>query len=336
MPCAGLNKRFPPGPPKYLRVLNDMRPMFAWALDSVRPVMDRLCVAIRREHKDEWNAAVEIRKLQPKAEFLILDHDTPGPAATVAEMIECLGIRGSFLVKDCDCGFTVDQWPLGSAVYVAWRETAVGDRGGKSWVEVRNGYVVSIAEKQRPLDWYCHGGYQFADAADYLYAYKRLGGLPELFVSHVIAKMLEVGIPFAACEVQQPHDWGTWEKYVTWRQQRKSYFLDLDGCVTACGTPFAKDGWPTTKVLPGVADKIRELLAAGSTIYLVTARPEEAASYTEAALEMAGVEWHRIFYGIAGGPRVIVNDFADSNPYPACEAINTERNSGDWTRKVQI
>ena len=51
---------------------------------------------------------------------------------------------------------------------------------------------------------------------------------------------------------------------------------------------------------------------------------------------MAGVEWHRIFYGIAGGPRVIVNDFADSNPYPACVAINTERNSGDWIKKVHV
>ena len=343
MPCGGLCKRFPPGPPKYLRVMNDMRPMFSWALDSVRrfPGGIQPYFAILREHEEQWHVADVIRQFEPAAAILVLDHPTRGPACTVDEMIRQFAIRGSFLVKDCDCAFTVvdtctavDVWPKESAIYVAWRETAEGDRASKSWVEIRNGYVADIAEKQRPLDWYCHGGYQFDDAADFLYAYRHVNGASEVFLSHVISKMLGVGVPFKAVEVCDPHDWGTWAKYVSWRQKRKSYFIDLDGVVTNCGTPFGQDGWPTTDVLPDVADKIKSLREAGSAIYFVTARPESAADYTEKSLAAAGIAWDRIFYGIQGGPRVIVNDYADSNPYPACEAVNTWRNSGDWVKKV--
>jgi len=340
MPCAGLNSRFPAGPPKYLRTMNDMRPMFSWALDSMRTFPDGIApfFAIRKEHDEQWDAAAVIRQFEPTAQVLVLDRDTRGPACTVEAMLRHFGVHGGFVVKDCDCAFRLPQgatWPTDSAVYVAWRETATGDRGSKSWIEERNGEVRSIVEKQRPRDWYCHGGYQFGDVADYLHTFQRIEQEGEIFVSHVISKMLDAGFRFMAKMVCEAHDWGIWDNYVSFRQKRKAYFIDLDGCVTTCGTPYGPGGWATTTVLPGVAEKIAKLRKAGSSIYFLTGRLASEAEHTEATLSRAGVRWDRIIYGIQGGTRVLVNDYADSNPYPACEAINTFRDSADWLSKVQ-
>lgn len=337
MPCAGFAKRFPSDVPKYLRSMPDMRPMFAWALDSFKNHPEPIYpyFAIRKEHNETFDAVRLIHEAIPSAKVMVLDHDTNGPAVTVYEMIKHFGVRGAFAVKDCDCAFTTQEWHCNEcAVFLGWRETAVGDRSSKSWAETRGGFVTSIVEKERPLDWYCHGCYQFADAADFIYTFDRMQRPSEVFCSHVIRHMLEVGHHFRAIECSQLHDWGTWEKYVSWRQERKVLFIDIDGCVSTCGSPFITNPWSDTTILPSVADKLSQLNAAGCALYLITSRPESERAKTEEMLMNAGISWTRIIYGVSNGPRVLVNDYADSNPYPAASAINTERNSGSWIKQI--
>jgi hypothetical protein len=205
------------------------------------------------------------------------------------------------------------------------RESAIGDRGSKSWVEIKNGFVASIYEKSRPLDWYCHGGYQFDSAADFVYEFDNLKQEKEIFCSNIINKMLEKGARFHAVKCTDLHDWGTWEKYVFWRRQRKAYFIDIDGTITNAGSPFGKGSWREVRVLDGVKEKIQSLKQAGCAIYFTTSRPESEASITEEILKNEGIIWDRIIYGIQNGPRVIINDYSDSNPYPSAEAINTQK-----------
>lgn len=337
MPCAGLYKRFPDDVPKYLRVLSDMRPMFSWALDSVRnyPGGVKLYFAIRKENDDIWDAASVIKQFENNAEVMILDHQTNGPACTVYEMIKHFRIDGRFIIKDCDCYFNSNGvWPINSAVYLGWRESAVGDRGNKSWVEVKDGFVASICEKEKPLDWYCHGGYQFESAIEFINVFDRINDTKEIFCSNIIDKMLKMGVKFQAISCQDLYDWGTWEKYVSWRQKRKSYFIDIDGTITNAGGPFGKNNWKNVKVISGVKEKIQSLKNDGCAIYIVTSRPELESESTEEILKNGGIVWDKIIYGIQNGPRIMINDYANSNPYPSVEAVNTERNSGSWIEMI--
>jgi hypothetical protein len=327
--------------PKYLRPLSDMRPMLSWALDSVREATDKnhIFMAIRKENEDVWGASSILKQVEPDIQLLILPRETNGPADTVVCMLEEFSVSGSFIVKDCDCSMKpISFADGGNAVFLGWRETAIGDRGSKSWVEVEgdNGLglmkVTAITEKQRPTDWYVCGAYQFADADKFLGYFNGadINRSKEVFCSSVIQKMMAAGDGFSGVPCHNLHDWGTWDKYVTWRQQRKVYFLDIDGCTTQAGMPYGAGSWRDVHVLDGVKEKTAKMIADGCSIILVTSRPGTEAGVTEAVLKEDGVQWTRIVYGIPNGPRVLVNDYAASNPYPACSAINTKRNSGSW------
>ena len=56
---------------------------------------------------------------------------------------------------------------------------------------------------------------------------------------------------------------------------------------------------------------------------------------TLSELNEKGILYDELVMGLPHCKRVIINDFANSNPYPSCEAINISRNSdnlGDLLR----
>jgi hypothetical protein len=48
---------------------------------------------------------------------------------------------------------------------------------------------------------------------------------------------------------------------------------------------------------------------------------------TISELEKKNISYDELIMGLPHCKRVIINDFAKSNPYPSCEAINLPRNS---------
>jgi hypothetical protein len=62
-------------------------------------------------------------------------------------------------------------------------------------------------------------------------------------------------------------------------------------------------------------------------IVLTTSRPEQYRQITVDELKSKGIWYHNIIMGLPHSQRVLVNDFADSNPFPSCVAINIPRNS---------
>ena len=164
MPCAGLYRRFPQDEmPKYIRPLNDIRPMISWALDGLRELTDkRICFAVRKADEDKWGVS-EIIKGYEFAQVMVLDNPTNGPAHTIYEMLKYFNIEETFLVHDCDCSWSPKS-PVSDKenfIAVAWRETAIGDRGSKSWIYTHSGIVTGVEEKKTITDWYCCGGFVY-------------------------------------------------------------------------------------------------------------------------------------------------------------------------------
>ena len=338
MPCAGLYSRFPKdGMPKYIRPMNDMRPMFMWALDSIRdPILNnKIYFAIRETDEKNWEVSKIIKQFEPNAEILILDHTTNGPAHTIKLMLEHFKIEENFIIKDCDCNFTpYKNLTDCNAVYIAWRETALGDRGSKSWVTLKEDQTIeSIEEKKMPKDWYIHGAYQFQSTKEFIEVFNRLSkdNECELFCSHIINDMLKRNIIFRTIRCINPGDFGTWDKYINYRRSKNVYFFDFDGVITIAGAPYGnKNLWSTVKAMDGVSEKIQSLKQQGHAIYIITSRTESTKDVTIKTLEDNNIPWDKIMFNVPNGKRIMINDYAASNPYPSVEAINTLRNSADW------
>jgi len=64
-------------------------------------------------------------------------------------------------------------------------------------------------------------------------------------------------------------------------------------------------------------------------VILTTSRTSEFAEATETQLEQLGIKYHRIIYDLYHGRRIVVNDYAGTNAYPSCVALNLRRNSED-------
>ncbi len=338
IPCGGLYKRYPPGMPKYIRPLNDMLPIIVHSLKNVQGLAKNIYFAVRKADEDEWNVSKIIKTYIP-ANILILKKDTKGPADTIDQMIKHFNIKDKFLIHDCDCSWSpVDtEWnKKQNAISIAWRETAVGDRSSKSWIVFKkdSDEICWIEEKKTPTDWYCCGGYLFSNPQKFSLIYNLLSNQnkenKEIYCSHIIQQMIKDGEIFHGIKCDKLDDWGTWEKYILWKKQKKLYLFDLDGVITEAGGPYGKKPWDIVKPLEGVKEKLKSIKESGGTVYIITARPKSISKQTEEMLNNNGITYDKIIYDLPVGPRILINDYASSNPYPTAQAINSKRNTADW------
>lgn len=333
IPCGGKYSRFPTdGLPKYLRVMNDMRPMISWAIDGVRNYFKgTIKVAVRRADEDKWGIK-DILKRYEVCDVMVLEEETSGPADTICKMIEYYKPAGPTMFHDCDCGWEGKWDPNINSIAVAWRETAVGDRCSKSWIRLLStGQVTEIKEKENPTDYYCHGAYQVTNPMAFVDAYKTLPTDEEVYCSHVINKMISDGLLFFGQECNNPTDWGTYDKWIAYRRNTKVYIFDLDGVIFKSSGPYGAKLWEYSTPIGGVVEKLRAIKKSGGYIIVLTSRTYPK---TEEMLHGFGIPYDRYVSGIPSGPRILINDFAESNPYPTAESINTERDSGSWIKMI--
>ena len=62
-------------------------------------------------------------------------------------------------------------------------------------------------------------------------------------------------------------------------------------------------------------------------IIMTTARPESSRKITEEQLERVGLKYDKLIMGLPHAKRIVINDFAASNIYPSCSAINLHRDT---------
>ena len=56
---------------------------------------------------------------------------------------------------------------------------------------------------------------------------------------------------------------------------------------------------------------------------------------TEMQLLNENIKYHQIIYGLYHGKRIVINDYAPTNPYKSCDAINLKRNSSDLKEMLE-
>jgi hypothetical protein len=336
LPCAGLSTRYRNMRPKWMLTTPDGRLAIQRAAASIDPaVVGRRVIAIRAEHDEKYGASQVIRRaFGADIDIVVLERDTNGPAETVSLMIERAGVRGPIRIKDADSFFDPSPAPQGSFVGTCdLRDNlSISRVGAKSFVVINEQSLIShIIEKHVSSNFISAGLYAFADSSIFVDCYRTVfaetsGG--ERFVSHVVAEAIRQGEVFKPYFVSGLIDVGTLEDWRVFTQARRLLLIDIDGVVFRNQSEYFPPYWgdPVAPIEENI-ERLRELQSAGAQLVFVTSRTEKYRDATLQALKDQGLAVHSLVMGCIHSPRVLINDFADSNPYPSATAVNLPRNS---------
>ena len=341
IPCAGRSSRFSTIRPKYLLTMPDGKLMIQATTESFIPNFDRIFFAVLKEHDEKFHSSIILKKLFPTSEIFVIDDVTRGQAETVVKMLKHFDITGSFLVKDSDSHFEPSSSYESNKNYVSMcdaKKTPETLLYNKSFVEISNQKYILRTSLEIISNFFSCGGYFFSNALDFInnfHKYEEMQIEGEFFISNVIDIMIDNNHIFHPMECTNLKDWGTFDDWINYKKLRSAYFFDIDGVIYENGSEFWEPKWGENNIMIDAKNKINELFNSGNQIILTTSRPEKFREITIKQLNRDGVLYHQLVMGIFHGTRYLINDYSDTNPYPAVKAINTKRDSCDFLEKIR-
>ena len=335
LPCAGALETAPVRRPKWLLTAPTGELMVRRAADSVPPEsVGEIIVAFLREAEDKYHCTEAVRRaFDGRVRCVMLDEPTAGPAETVCRVIEQANLTGPICIKDSDSFFRADSLPDSSflAVVDIRQRQRLSRPGHKSYVRLNDQGVVSdVVEKNIVSNLISCGLYGLLDPGVFTTEFNklaRLTGHKRLFVSHILSSAVLHGEICHPTYVNDYVDLETNQDLAEFRANYATIVLDIDGVIFKNQSGFFPPFWgdPVEPIQPNI-DHVRELQAQGAQLIFMTARPEAFREVTRVALEQAGLKPHALIMDCMHGTRFLVNDFAQTNPYPSAVAINIERN----------
>lgn len=340
VPCGGKSSRFPNMKPKWLLTHPDGHLMIEKAINCLDlRLYERVIITIIDKHRIEYEAELILRQALSNInnlEICVLDEQTSCAAETVSKTIEKMNIQGAFVVKDSDNSINYTAPESGGNYIVSYDITKhpdVPNIPGKSFIKVNEQEIVlSIVEKAVISNRICLGVYSFSDARQFQDAYEQLQQLGlegELYISQVISFMIDRKQQiFYSVDATNFEDWGTLKEWSAVQKRMTTYFCDVDGVLFQNRGKFGSKNWSNTcEPLMDNISTIRDLQNKGAQIIITTSRSELYREALVESLEAYGIHPYAIIMGLNHAPRVVINDFANTNPYPSCSAISIPRNA---------
>jgi hypothetical protein len=131
-------------------------------------------------------------------------------------------------------------------------------------------------------------------------------------------------------------DWGTIKSWNNFKSKLYTIFSDLDGTLITNTShlipPYIGDGEP----LMNNIDVLRRIKKEGGFIIITTSRPEEYRELTIGEMAKHNIPHDMLIMGLPHSQRILINDFAKSNPYPSCSSINIQRDSDTIDQYLKI
>ena len=335
LPCAAPIPMPPARRPKWLLTAPNGDLFVRVAADSLpRDQLGDVVVAFLREAEETYHCTEAIRRaFDDRVRCVVLEERTAGPAETVRQVIDRAGLTGPIAVKDSDSFFGLPALPDSSFLAVSdiRGRQRLSSPGRKSYVRLNEqGMVADVVEKNIVSNLISCGLYGFLDPAVFAVEFDRLVrqvGHRRLFVSHVLSSAVLHGEVFLPVHTTDFVDLETAEDLEDYRLDYATIVIDVDGVIFRNQSRFFPPYWgdPVEPIQDNI-DHARALQARGAQLVFMTARPELYRAVTAAALEQAGLTPHALVMGCNHSARFLVNDYAQSNPYPSAVAVNVERN----------
>ena len=272
--------------------------------------------------------------LREKSNIVLLPEQTDSQSETVYTFLSGYELDGFIFIKDSDGFYRCDVEERNQVAYFDLNDMDDINARTKSYVDLDvNDVVTNIVEKKVISSTFSSGGYGFADAKEFCKTFEKLQDMDgECYISHIIFEMMLSGSTFYGTKTTDFKDWGTLDAWNKYKSQYKCLFVDIDGTLITNSShhfpPYTGSGEPIEDNI----DLLAELHEQGKAkIILTTSRPERLRQLTIQELQTKGIPFDDLVMGLPHCQRIVINDFARSNPYPSCSAINIPRNENNLT-----
>lgn len=363
VPSAGRSSRFPGVKPKWMLTQPSGCLMVVDALGALDLThVNHVVIGLLKEHVDKYcggdvDAILKIfedgvpRLQEIRVSIVVIAEETVDQTQTIECILNAAEVTGPIFLKDCDNQFKCPVPAVdGVATLDITRETesGVSNVASKGYVAVNSqtGQLTSIVEKMMVSNTFCIGGYAWRSAQDFLSRvaqarkYQIMASATkgvELAVSDVIWLKMATGAPFFSIPAANYEDWGTLPSWRAYCDSFKTLFVDIDGTLMKNSGQYFLPTWGTTAPLTKNVDHLNKLHATGRVrIILVTSRLEKFKDATVKQLEQYGVKYDQILFGMLHASRVVINDYAPTNPYPSAECVNIPRNAEDLPHMLPL
>ena len=339
---AGRSSRFPNMRPKWM-LTHPMTNRFM-VTESILGLnldfFDNIWFICLQEHEDKYQfmkglvSELDEVGLRAKSNIVLLPEQTDSQSETVYTFLSGQELEGFVFIKDSDGFYRCDVEERNQVAYFDLNDMDDINARTKSYIELDvNNVITNIVEKKVVSSTFSSGGYGFADAKEFCKTFEKLQDMDgECYISHIIFEMMLSGSTFYGTKTTDFKDWGTLDAWNKYKSQYKCLFVDIDGTLITNSShhfpPYVGSGEPIENNIDLLADLHEQGKA---KIILTTSRPENLRKITIMELQTKGIPYDELIMGLPHCQRIIINDFARSNPYPSCSAINIPRNENNLT-----
>ena len=284
---------------------------------------DNIYFICLQQHEDKYQfmkgfvSELDDAGLREKSNIVLLPEQTDSQSETVYTFLSGYDLDGFIFIKDSDGFYRCDVEERNQVAYFDLNDMDDINARTKSYVDLDvNDVVTNIVEKKVISSTFSSGGYGFADAKEFCKTFEKLQDMDgECYISHIIFEMMLSGSTFYGTKTTDFKDWGTLDAWNKYKSQYKCLFVDIDGTLITNSShhfpPYVGSGEPIENNI----DFLAELHEQGKTkIVLTTSRPDKFRQLTIMELQTKGIPFDELVMGLPHCQRVIINDFARSNP----------------------
>jgi len=344
IPAAGASTRFNFNRPKFLL----QHPLGGTMLENSiaglgnlkNQGIEKVLVVSLASYFEEVSSKKLVNSLKDRfsipIELLLLDKPTTSMVDTVVKGIEFFDQEEAIIVKDCDNFVKLKEGNLNldfnliTTVDISVFNNIRPDN--KSYLSINEtGMLLNIVEKKIISSDINIGCVKFISTSDFLSCAMEMKSTSEAFVSDVIRLMLNRGNQFVAINAENYEDWGTQKDWLEYINKFQTIFIDIDGVIASNENPLSiKGGWDYFVPIHENCQYLLELQNAGkSKIVFTTSRSEFYRESLSKNLNGQGFKDYMLIMNLPHAKRILINDFAPTNPFPSAISINVLRNSSN-------
>lgn len=322
LPAAGKSTRFPNMKPKWLLTHPSGNIMAHEAVKGLTGNFERKILITLQSILDQFGTQNILKAMGPDWEICALDVSN-SHVHTVIQCIHKEKLQGQVFIKDTDNYFRMNCEAGNWVSTLTLEECGKIDPKNKSYVVRKKGYVDEIFEKQIHSNEFCTGLYAFESPK----AFMKFSGTYS-HISDVINEMNYHGHKFSCLDTDDYFDWGTIEDWNEYKNLWSTLFLDIDGVLLSNTGGYFEPKWGQGEPIRKNIEYIRALFATGRChIILTTSRDESCRDATIEELSKLQLGYHNLVMGLPHARRVVVNDYAKTNPFRSCDHVNIERDT---------
>jgi hypothetical protein len=338
IPAAGKSSRFPGMRPKWMLTHPDGKMMIEKVLEGFNyKSFKQTYIVILKDHCEKFEADLILNQaFGDSVKLIILDRNTDSCPETLYRAIKKDKIEGQIIIKDTDClvvpeEIKNDNFVVGLQIN---NDISVKNIQNKSFiVKNDNNIMEDIVEKSIVSNNVCVGVYSlkaksFIDSYEKILNSNLMFNAKELYVSHIISHlMINEKKVFHFIPARTYVDWGTLEDWQAEKEKYKTYIFDIDGVVFYNYGKYGSKNWLNClEPIKENVNLIKRMSSAGHEIIFMTSRPSEHVEIVEEYFAKEKIKYKTIISGCNHSQRIIVNDFAQTNPFPSCDSISIQRN----------